>query len=141
MSDPQSDPPSEKPKGIRAKLHHRRGQLEPVVRDFEWTWTKAVVFSLGFVFFILVTMVIIPSFWMYFAEQKLLWSGPTDIQAFLEELRHPWNTGTGTQIRDAIAMGLTTVPLIVTFVVAAAMQNWRRRLRGTSDARPTGGYR
>jgi hypothetical protein len=138
MSDAQT---SKAPEGLRGRIQHRRDQLEPVVRDFEWTWTKAVVFSLGFLFFILITMVILPSFWMYFAEQKLLWGGPTDIQAFFEGLRHPWNFETGKEIRDAVAMGLTTVPLIATFVIAAAMQNWRRRLRGTSDARPSGGYR
>jgi len=45
-------------------------------------------------------------------------------------------------LRDAIAMGLTTGPVITVLVVAAILQNWRRRLRGQSgDVRPTGGYR
>jgi hypothetical protein len=39
-------------------------------------------------------------------------------------------------------MGLVTVPIIVTLVAAAILQNWRRKLRGQSgDVRPTGGYR
>jgi ABC-type Fe3+ transport system permease subunit len=138
MSDPHANT---KPRGIRAKVAHRREQLEPLVRDFEWTWTKAVLFSLGFVFFIMVTMVIIPSFWTYLVEQKLQWGGQSDIQAFSEEIRHPWNLDTGREIRDAVAMGLTTVPLIAVFIVAAMMQNWRRKLRGGSESRPTGGYR
>ena len=138
MSDPQSN---SEPRGIRAKLAHRRAQLEPLVRDFEWTWTKAVVFSLGFVFFILVSMVIIPSFWTYLVEQKLQWGGQSDIQAFFEEIRHPWNLDTGREVRDAVAMGLTTGPLITVFIAAAFLQNWRRKLRGGSESRPTGGYR
>jgi hypothetical protein len=127
MSDPQ--PTS----GLRAKIGARvgavRARLEPMVRDFEWTWAKAVAFSMGMLFFILISMVIIPSFWMYFAEQKLLWGGPSG--------GGDWQT----LVRDAIAMGLTTGPLITALVVAAVMQNWRRKLRGTSDARPAGGYR
>ena len=44
-------------------------------------------------------------------------------------------------LRDAIAMGLTTVPIVVVLVLGAILQNWRRRLRGQSgDVRPTGGY-
>ena len=139
MSDPQPK------KGVREKLAHRREQLgerfEPLVKNFEWTWTKAVVFSLGLLFAVLVTAVIMPSFWMYLAEQKLGWGGPTDIQAFFEGLRHPWNVETGKEFRDAVAMGLTTVPIIAAFVGASAMQNWRRKLRGASGQRPSGGYR
>jgi hypothetical protein len=107
----------------------RRAQLEPFVRDFEWTWTKAVIFSMGFVFFLMVSMVIIPSFWMYFAEQELLWGGPSG--------GGDWQT----EVRDAVAMGLSTGPLITVLIIASILQNWRRKLRGASDARPTGGYR
>lgn len=127
MSDPQ--PTSGRRAKIGARVAHVRARLEPPVRDFEWTWATAVAFSMGMLFFILITMVIIPSFWMYFAEQKLLWGGPSG--------GGDWQT----LVRDAIAMGLTTGPLITVLVVAAIMQNWRRKLRGTSDARPAGGYR
>ena len=34
-----------------------------------------MVFSLGLTFFILITMAVIPSFWLYFADQKLKWDG------------------------------------------------------------------
>jgi ABC-type Fe3+ transport system permease subunit len=127
MSDPQTS-------GLRARLasrgQHLVGRLEPLVRDFEWTWTKAVVFSLALVFGIMVSMVIIPSFWMYLAEQKLGWSGPSG--------GGDWQT----EVRDAIAMGLTTGPIITVLVLSGVMQNWRRKLRGQSgDVRPTGGYR
>ena len=34
-------------------------------------------------FFIVISTSVIPSFWMYYAEQKLGWGGPTDLEAFL----------------------------------------------------------
>ena len=45
-------------------------------------------------------------------------------------------------MRDAVAMGLSTGPIITVLVAAAIMQNWRRKLRGASPTTPpTGGYR
>jgi hypothetical protein len=94
------------------------------------------------------------SWWMYYAEQILGWQGPTDLEAFLtgpfEITGSPlsrehflWLSSEGLlMLRDAIAMGLTTGPFVTVLVLAAVMQNWRRRLRGESgDVRPTGGYR
>ena len=62
MSDPK--PTSSRRAKLGARVAHVRGRLEPTVRDFEWTWATAVVFSIGMLFFILISMVIIPSFWM-----------------------------------------------------------------------------
>jgi hypothetical protein len=45
------------------------------------------------------------------------------------------------EIRDAVALGLSTGPLVTIVVAAVIMQNWRKRLRGVSAERPTGGYR
>ena len=107
----------------------REQRVDPFLRTFEWTWMSAMLVSLGLLFFTLITMVIISSFWMYFAEQKLNWGGPS---------------GTGRwalELRDAIAMGLVTGPFVTVLVLAAILQNWRRKLRGRSDTRPTGGYR
>jgi hypothetical protein len=122
-----------KPHGLLNKMKARfdaaQARLEPVVKEFEWTWTKAVLFSMGLLFFILISMVIIPSFWMYFAEQKLGWGGPSG--------GGDWSL----EIRDAIAMGLATGPLITIWIIASIMQNWRRKLRGQTATRPTGGYR
>jgi len=118
----------------RSKLAQRldkpKARAEAALRSFEWDWTKAVVFSVGLTFILLITTSVIPSFWLYFADQKLKWDGSGPNGLWLMELR------------DAIAMGLVTVPIIVTLVLAAILQNWRRRLRGQSgDVRPTGGYR
>jgi ABC-type Fe3+ transport system permease subunit len=120
------------------RLKQARQRTESFVREFEWTWTTTVVFSIGFVFFLLITAVVIPSFWMYFAEQKLGWGGPTDIEAFL---RAPISQEGLLELRDAIAMGLTTGPIVTVMVLAVILQNWRKKLRGGSSDRPTGGYR
>jgi hypothetical protein len=108
----------------------REQRADPFLRSFEWTWTSAVLVSLALLFFSLITMVVMPSFWMYFAEQKLGWGGPSG--------GGEWSL----EVRDAIAMGLTTGPFVTVLVLAALLQNYRRRLRGSGgDTRPTGGYR
>ncbi len=118
-----------------AKVKER---TETFLRDFEWTWTTAVLFSIAFTFFLLITAVVIPSFWMYFAEQKLGWGGPTDVEAFLKA---PIGQEGLLELRDAVAMGLSTGPIVTVMVAAVVLQNWRRRLRGAAGDRPTGGYR
>ena len=126
----------------------RKERVEAFLKEFEWSWTTAVVFSLGLVFFLLISTSVLPSFWLYFSEQTLGWQGPTDIEAALQEVPTLLPGGEPAeyqelllQVRDAIAMGLSTVPIILVLVVASIMQNWRRKLRGASDSRPTGGYR
>ena len=104
-------------------------RTEPIVKNFEWTWTTAVVFSLGFAFFSVITMAVIPSAWLYFAEQKLGWgglSGTSDWQPLA---------------RDFVAANLSVGPFVTVVVIGAIMQNWRRKLRGGTADRPTGGYR
>jgi hypothetical protein len=135
----------------KSRMKQRAGgvkaRIENFLRTFEWTWTSAVTFALVLVFFLLISTSIMPSFWMYYAEQKIGWAGPTDVEAFL---RVPFGTGITNplspqgylMVRDAIAMGLTTLPFVLVLVVSAALQNWRKKLRGgESGARPTGGYR
>lgn len=114
----------------KTRLAKPKERAEAFLKGFEWTWTKAVVFSLGLVLGILVSTSVIPSFWLYFASNTLKWNGAGPNGFWLSELR------------DAIAMGLVTGPIITILVVAAILQNWRRKLRGqTGDVRPTGGYR
>ena len=127
-------------------MQRQRARVEDFLKRFEWTWTNAVIFSVGLVFFILITVAVIPSFWLYFADQKLKWDGgaPHPVlpyswaQSIVPTLDGFWLK----QLRDAVAMGLSTVPLVLVLVLGAVMQNWRRKLRGAqSDTRPTGGYR
>lgn len=119
-----------RPSRLAARLERPKLRAEAFLKTFEWTWTKAVVFSLALTFALLITTSVIPSFWLYFANAKLRWDGSGPNGFWLKELR------------DAVTMGLVTVPIIVVLVAAAFMQNWRRKLRGqTGDVRPTGGYR
>ena len=104
-------------------------RAEPIVRDFEWTWTKAVLFCFGFAFFSIISMAVIPSFWLYFAEQTLGWDGLSGTSDW-----HPL-------ARDFVAANLAMGPFVTIAVAAAIMQNWRRKLRGGSADRPGGGYR
>jgi len=105
-------------------------RAERFLKAFEWTWTKAVIFCFMFAFFSVISMAVIPSFWLYFADQKLHWDGSGPNGFWLKELR------------DFIAVNLATGPFVTIVVVVAIAQNWRRKLRGsTGDVRPTGGYR
>ena len=104
-------------------------RTERFLKDFEWTWTTAVLFCLAFGFFCVITMAVIPSFWLYFAEQTLGWDGLSGTE--------DWRP----IARDAVAMGLATGPFITAVVAAAILQNWRRKLRGGSAERAAGGYR
>jgi hypothetical protein len=104
-------------------------RTERFLKEFEWTWTKAVVFCLGFGFFTVISMAVIPSFWLYFAEQTLGWDGLSGTE--------DWRP----IARDAVAMGLATGPFITVVIAATILQNWRRKLRGGSSDRPSGGYR
>ncbi|HET7236367.1 MAG TPA: hypothetical protein VFK59_08040 [Actinomycetota bacterium] len=104
-------------------------RTERFLKDFEWSWTTAVVFCLAFGFFAVITMAVIPSFWLYFAEQTLGWDGLSGTE--------DWRP----LARDAVAMGLATGPFITVVIAAAILQNWRRKLRGASAERAAGGYR
>jgi hypothetical protein len=138
----------------RSTTRSAMARVDAFLRDFEWTWTAAVLFSMALVFFLLISTSVMASWWMYYSEQKLGWQGPTDLEAFLRDPfnfggspfsreRFLWLSSEGLlMLRDAIAMGLTTGPVITVLVISAIMQNWRRKLRGESgDVRPTGGYR
>ena len=112
------------------KVIERR--LQPVVdrgnrflKEFEWTWTKAVVFSLGFWIFTIVSTSVIPSWQLYFWETQG-WN------------RNFWLNKLG----DAIGAGLSTGPVITVIVLGYLIQKQRRKVRGEAgDTRPSGGYR
>jgi hypothetical protein len=123
---------------LQRRLAPAKERAESFLKGFEWTWTYAVVFSVGITFFLLISTSVIPSFWLYFADSKLKWNGAVDGKFFgFLGVSGFWLK----EIRDAVAMGLVTGPIITLLVGAAIVQNWRRKLRGESGARPTGGYR
>jgi hypothetical protein len=114
---------------VPQRLLELKARAERFLKDFEWTWTTAVLFSLGLAFFSVITMAVIPSFWLYFAEQKLDWGGLSGTSNWRPLLR------------DFVAVNLAMGPFVTVVVLGVLMQNWRRRLRGGSAERPGGGYR
>jgi hypothetical protein len=108
-------------------------RAETFLREWEWTWTKAVVVSLGLWFIAIGSIAILPSWWLYFADQKLGWR-PCPCPDTL----HFWLF----KLRDIVASGAFGTPFLVFIVAAFLLQKWRQRLRGESGVtRPTGGYR
>ena len=123
---------------LQRRLAPAKERADTFLKSFEWTWTIAVLFSVGITFFLLISTSVIPSFWLYFADSKLKWNGAVDGKLLFVPLSGFWLK----ELRDAVAMGLVTGPIITLLVGAAIVQNWRRKLRGqTGDVRPTGGYR
>jgi hypothetical protein len=122
------------PKGLQERAQPLIRRLAAFVRDFEWTWTKAVVGALVLWIIGITGIGVIPSYWLYLADQKLSWRatgcGHSDTVCF-------WLF----KARDVVASMLYTGPFITLIVVPFLLQKWRRRLRSESESRPTGGYR
>jgi hypothetical protein len=114
------------PQGAQQRLAPMVRRAEAAVRDFEWTWTKAVVAALVLWFLAFTFLAVIPSWWLYFAGSKLKWTA----QQF-------WKF----KVRDLVAVILFSIPLGGFITVPYWLQKWRRRLRSESESRPTGGYR
>ena len=115
---------------VPARLQERAAPLverfDRVLREFEWTWTKAVVASLILWFMAIGALGVLPSWWLYFAEQKLGWR-QTNFWLF--------------KLRDVVASGFFGTPFLLMIVIPLLVQKRRRRLRSESASRPTGGYR
>jgi hypothetical protein len=62
---------SDQPTTTTSRRATSKASVEHLVKNFEWTWTTAVLFSLGMFLFILIVMVALPSFFMYFEEVDL----------------------------------------------------------------------
>ena len=114
------------PQGLqdRAQPHVRR--FEGFLRDFEWTWTSAVIAGLVLWFLALTLLAVVPSWFLYFAEDVLGWQ-KSKFWLF--------------KLRDLVAIILFSIPFGGFIVVPYHLQKWRRRLRSESESRPTGGYR
>lgn len=112
------------PKAVEARLAPLAERGAELLKTWEWTWTKAVAFSLLLAFVIFTTLAVVPSWFLYFADQTLRW-------------RSFWLV----KLRDAIAVGWITTWFVAFLVAAALLQNARRKLRGAASERPAGGYR
>lgn len=116
-----------------------KGRAEAFLKNFEWTWTTAVLFAFAITLSLVIGVGVVPSFWVYYANTNLLWNQPRHFELFF--LTWDATAVWMALIRDAIAMGVSTGPIITILVGASIMQNWRRKLRGQAVSRPTGGYR
>ena len=57
---------------LRHMPARQRQRAEAFLRDFEWTWTKAVVFCLIMWFIAITFLAVIPSFWLYYSQRPPL---------------------------------------------------------------------
>jgi hypothetical protein len=120
---------------VPARVQERAAPLvrrvEDFLREFEWTWTKAVVAALVLWFVGIGFIGMIPSWWLYFADQRLGWREVpgSELKFWLFKLR------------DLVAIILFSAPFGLMVIVPYFLQKWRRRLRSESESRPTGGYR
>jgi type II secretory pathway component PulF len=113
------------PEGLRRRLAPLMERGNRFLREWEWTWTSAVVASMALAFFAVVMLAIVPSFWLYFVDQTLRW------KSF-------WLL----KLKDAVAAGWITFWLAAMFVVAYLLQKQRQKVRGAGgDTRSVGGYR
>jgi hypothetical protein len=132
------------PKGLQERAQPLVARGERFLKEFEWTWTKAVVVSLTLWFVGIWLIAFIPSWWLYFASDRLGWrpcpcSGSTHWNFVLFELAVPkfWLF----KLRDVVASLLFGIPFGGFVVVPFWLQKVRRRLRSESESRPIGGYR
>ena len=115
------------PKAVRRRAQPFIERGEASLRDWEWTWTSAFVAGVVISFIAITTMAVIPSWFLYFAEQTLGWTRENRLLL---------------TIRDLLVVGYLTVVVGVFVVTAYKVQVIRRRLRGEKQAeRYSGGYR
>ena len=103
-----------------------RRRVEAFVRDFEWTWTKAIIAAFVLWFLAIVLLGFIPSWWLLFASSSLGWR-QSRFWLF--------------KARDLVAILIFSFFMGGFIMVPYYVQKWRRRLRSESESRPTGGYR
>lgn len=115
------------PKGVERRLRPYMRRGEGFLRDWEWTWTSAFLAGIFISLAALFLLAVIPSWWLYFAEQQLGWDESNRLLLTL---------------RDIVAVGWLTVWTGFFVVTFYKLQVIRRRLRGEKQAeRYSGGYR
>jgi type II secretory pathway component PulF len=113
------------PKGLERRMRPYVERGESFLREWEWTWTTAFVAGVVISFFAITTLAVIPSWWVYFADQTL-----------------KWRTRFLISIRDLIATGWISVWTGFFIITFYKLQVIRRRIRGERQAeRYAGGYR
>jgi hypothetical protein len=112
------------PKRVQERMAPHVARFETFLKNWEWTWTSAAVATLVVAFITLLFTAILPSWWLYFADQTLRW-------------RSFWQL----KLRDLIAVIIIVGSFSVILGAAYGLQVWRNRLRGTGAEHRTGGYR
>jgi hypothetical protein len=113
------------PKAVERRLRPLIRRGEEFLRDWEWTWTTAFVAGVAITFIAITTLAVIPSWWLYFADQTL-----------------QWRTRIWITVRDMVAVGWLSVVAGAFVITAYKVQVIRRRLRGEKQSeRYSGGYR
>ena len=59
------------PKGLQRRLAPLVERGNQFLRTWEWTWTTAVVACVTIAFAALIFLAVIPSFWLYYAQNTL----------------------------------------------------------------------
>ena len=113
------------PKVLERRLQPVIDRWNAFLIEWDWTWTKAVLFSLGFWLFTIVSTSVIPSWWLYFAE-TIGWN------------RSFWLA----KLSDFIGANLVIGPVVTVIVAGYFIQKQSRKVKGQAgDSRPSGGYR
>jgi hypothetical protein len=112
-------------KTVERRLKPMVDRLNTFLKEFEWTWTKAVLFSLFFWLSTVIATSAIPSAFLYLA-QKLGWN----------------DTFWLSKLVDFVGANLVVGPVVTAIVIGYLLQKQSRKVRGESgDTRPSGGYR
>jgi hypothetical protein len=130
------------PQGLQERAKPYTDRFQRFVREFEWTWTKAVIVSLVLWFLAMTFIAYVPSWWLYYADQKLGWHkcpcvGSHHFKYLNLDVPNFWLF----KARDVVAVILFSIPFGAFVVIPYHLQKLRRRLRSESESRPTGGYR
>jgi hypothetical protein len=113
------------PKGLERRLRPLMRRGEELLREWEWTWTRAFLVAMIVSFIGITTMAVIPSWMLYFATEQF---------------------GTRSRLivaaRDIVVNGWIFTWAGIFVVAAYFLQKARRRLRGERQSdRYSGGYR
>jgi hypothetical protein len=115
------------PKRLQERAQPLVDRFDTILREFEWTWTKACVAALILWFLAIAFIGVIPSWWLYFALRPPLSWTADKFWLF--------------KARDLVAVILFSIPTGAFLVLPYRVQNRRRKLRGADASRSAGGYR
>lgn len=115
------------PKSVERRLQPLKERGDHFLREFEWTWTSAFVVGVIISFIAMTTLAVVPSWWLFFANETLGWSTTDRLLV---------------TIRDIVVIGWLSVWGGIFVITAYKVQVYRRKLRGERQAeRYSGGYR